>query len=123
MTEQELEDLLELLAADISKAQSSIIESEKKSQDAVDTLESSVVSMTSKIKKILDANAAVVAEKESILQSAIAEDISRLTAKIDDLQQSITDTNHKLKRYFDKEKYAITKGIITKIIKEEKLHG
>ena len=123
MTEQELEDLLELLAADISKTQSSIIDSEKKSQDAVATLESSVASMTSKIKKILDANAAVVAEKESILQSAIAEDISRLTAKIDDLQQSITDTNHKLKRYFDKEKYAITKGIITKIIKEEKLHG
>jgi tetrahydromethanopterin S-methyltransferase subunit B len=123
MTEQELEDLLELLAADISKTQSSIIDSEKKSQDAIFALESSIFSMTSTIKKILDGNAIVVAEKEAILQSSIAEDIERLTARIDDLHQSITNTNHEVKRYFDKEKYAITKGIVTQIIKEEKLHG
>jgi uncharacterized membrane protein len=123
MTAQDHEDLMKIIHNQSKETQSSIASVDKKAQDAIFALKSSISSMTSTIKKILDANAAAVTEKESIFQSSIAEDIEHLTARIDALQQATTTTNHEVKRYFDKEKYAITKGIITQIIKEEKLHG
>ena len=126
MTELEhkdLKDRLESLEGMIKATQAAITISEKESQASLHRVESSVDSMTSKIRKILDDNAASVTEKESLLRESVTEEIAQLTSEINDLQQAITTTNHKVKRYFDKEKYAITKGIITKIIKEEKLHG
>jgi hypothetical protein len=38
-------------------------------------------------------------------------------------QSSVDDLSHQMKRYFDKEKYEITKGLITKIMKEELDNG
>lgn len=49
--------------------------------------------------------------------------VEAVEARISVFEESVSDLNHKVTRYFDKEKYAITKGLITQIIKEEKANG
>lgn len=49
--------------------------------------------------------------------------VEAVEARISVFEESVSDLNHKVTRYFDKEKYAITKGLITQIIKEEKVNG
>ena len=49
--------------------------------------------------------------------------VKDMEARISTFESSVSDLNHKVTRYFDKEKYAITKGLITQIMKEEKVNG
>lgn len=49
--------------------------------------------------------------------------VEAVEARISVFEESVSDLNHKVTRYFDKEKYAITKGLITQIMKEEKVNG
>jgi uncharacterized protein YPO0396 len=89
----------------------------------VEAITTSLHTMPFQVKKIIDASVLSLAEQNTSLKESVAADIRELTYRVDALQQAITTTNHEVKRYFDKEKYAITKGIITQIIKEENLHG
>jgi uncharacterized protein YPO0396 len=89
----------------------------------VEAITTSLHTMPFQVKKIIDTSVFSLAEQNTTLKASVAADIRELTYRVDALQQAITATNHEVKRYFDKEKYAITKGIVTQIIKEEKLHG
>ena len=49
--------------------------------------------------------------------------IDGYSEQVANFQISVDEMMSKVERYFRKEKYAITKGIITEIINEEKLNG
>ena len=53
----------------------------------------------------------------------VSEMIDGYSEQVANFQISVDEMMSKVERYFRKEKYAITKGMITEIINEEKLNG
>ena len=53
----------------------------------------------------------------------VSEMIDSYSEQVANFQISVDEMMSKVERYFRKEKYAITKGMITEIINEEKLNG
>ncbi|MAE55997.1 MAG: hypothetical protein CMK23_08370 [Porticoccaceae bacterium] len=53
----------------------------------------------------------------------VSEMIDGYSEQVANFQLSVDEMMSKVERYFRKEKYAITKGMITEIINEEKLNG
>ena len=94
-----------------------------KMRTGVDAASNSIEVMAIKAKDLIDARLNSAGDINADFKAEIHDIISTYTDQVANFQICVDEMTSKLERYFDKEKYAITKSMIAKVIKEEKLHG
>lgn len=87
------------------------------------SLKSSIEGLAERIKKSIDDRLISVEVRGGAHKDEIKKIIDECDARVAAFQQSVDDLQYKMTRYFDKEKYAITKGLITQIMNEERENG
>ena len=113
------ETLIEETKQDVSELRSEVA----KMRTGVDAASNSIEVMAVKAKDLIDARLGSAGDINSEFKSEITEIISTYADQVANFQICVDEMTSKLERYFDKEKYAITKSMIVKVIQEEKLHG
>ena len=113
------ETLIEETKQDVSELRSEVA----KMRTGVDAASNSIEVMAVKAKDLIDARLGSAGDINSEFKSEITEIISKYANQVANFQICVDEMTSKLERYFDKEKYAITKSMIVKVIQEEKLHG
>tara|TARA_B100000035_G_scaffold294397_1_gene284642 strand:+ start:459 stop:896 length:438 start_codon:yes stop_codon:yes gene_type:complete len=92
-------------------------------QKHADSTESSIAAVEMKAKNLIDKSLSSQSTTDTSWKDEVSVLAGELVARVEGFERRMDDLEHKLTRYFDKEKYAITKGIITQIINEEKANG
>jgi len=113
------ETLIEETKQDVGELRSEVA----KMRTGVDAASNSIEVMAVKAKDLIDARLGSAGDINSEFKSEITEIISTYADQVANFQICVDEMTSKLERYFDKEKYAITKSMIVKVIQEEKLHG
>jgi len=86
-------------------------------------LKSSIEGLGERIKKMIDDRLISIEVRGGAHKDEIQKIVDDCDTKVAAFQKSVDDLQYKMTRYFDKEKYAITKGIITQIMNEERENG
>jgi len=113
------ESLIEETRQDVGELRSEVANM----RTGVNAASNSIEVMAVKAKDLIDARLGSAGDINSEFKSEITEIISTYTDQVANFQICVDEMTSKLERYFDKEKYAITKSMIVKVIQEEKLHG
>ena len=92
-------------------------------QKHADSTENSIAAVEMKAKNLIDKSLSSQSTTDTSWKDEVSVLAGELVARVEGFERRMDDLEHKLTRYFDKEKYAITKGIITQIINEEKANG
>jgi len=92
-------------------------------KESAGSTESSIAAVEMKAKRLIDKAVGGRDTQDSVWKDDAQEVIDAIEARVSVFERRMDEMERKLSRYFDKEKYAITKGIITKIMNEEKLNG
>lgn len=123
---EEISQSFKVLKADFTETKKQLTQIKRDltnlQKDADDTA-NSIAAVEIKAGKQIQKALAGLDTGDQTIKEQTQELVEQLEARVDVFEESVSDLNHKVTRYFDKEKYAITKGIITQIIKEEKLNG
>tara|TARA_B100000131_G_C18125667_1_gene614602 strand:+ start:6923 stop:7366 length:444 start_codon:yes stop_codon:yes gene_type:complete len=90
---------------------------------SVDAVKNSIDTIAIRTKEIIDAKLGSDSNVNEIFKEEVKKEIDSMSEQVSNFQISVDEMTSKLHRYFEKEKYSITKGIITEIINEEKLNG
>ena len=86
-------------------------------------LKSSIEGMAVRTKKVIDDHVSSIKTQGDSHKSEVDEIVKAFDTKVAQFQKLADDLDYKMTRYFDKEKYEITKGLITKIMNEERDNG
>tara|TARA_B100000902_G_C27301613_1_gene913149 strand:- start:467 stop:904 length:438 start_codon:yes stop_codon:yes gene_type:complete len=113
------ETLIEDTRQDVGELRSEVV----KMRTGVEAASNSIETMAVKAKDLIDAKIGSAGDINADFKAEITEIISTYTDQVSNFQISVDEMTSKLERYFDKEKYAITKSMIVKVIQEENLHG
>ena len=123
---EEISQSFKVLKADFTETKKQLTQIKRDltnlQKDADDTA-NSIAAVEIKAGKQIQKALAGLDTGDQTIKEQTQELVEQLEARVDVFEESVSDLNHKVTRYFDKEKYAITKGIITQIIKEEKANG
>ena len=84
---------------------------------------SSLDQFAARTRKIIDDALAADNKSDKTFHDEVSNEVATMALQVAKFQSSVDDLSHQMKRYFDKEKYEITKGLITKIMKEELDNG
>lgn len=123
---EEISQSLKVLKADFTETKKQLTQIKRdltKLQKGADDTANSIAAVEIKAGKQIQKALAGLDTGDQTIKEQTQELVEQLEARVDIFEESVSDLNHKVTRYFDKEKYAITKGIITQIIKEEKANG
>lgn len=117
-----LADTKEIVAAN-QKEMKAIKKSMAVIQQSVDDTVNNIGAIEIKTKKLIDKALGNRDSTDGDYKTEITALVADYDAEVKRLVQNVDQLQHEMKRYFDKEKYAITKGLITQIMKEEKANG
>lgn len=92
-------------------------------QSEVAKVSSSLDQFAARTRKIIDDALAADNKSDKTFHDEVSNEVATMALQVAKFQSSVDDLSHQMKRYFDKEKYEITKGLITKIMKEELDNG
>ena len=92
-------------------------------QSEVAKVSSSLDQFAARTRKIIDDALAADSKSDKTFHDEVSNEVATMALQVAKFQSSVDDLSHQMKRYFDKEKYEITKGLITKIMKEELDNG
>jgi len=92
-------------------------------QKSVDDAVNNIGAIEIKTKKLIDKALGSRDSTDGDYKTEITALVTDYDAEVKRLVQNVDQLQYDMKRYFDKEKYAITKGLITQIMKEEKANG
>lgn len=92
-------------------------------QSEVTKVSSSLDQFAARTRKIIDDALAADNKSDKTFHDEVSNEVATMALQVAKFQSSVDDLSHQMKRYFDKEKYEITKGLITKIMKEELDNG
>ena len=115
--------VLQDLMADQNKQAASMKESISVLQGFSESTDNSIASIEMKAKTLIDKALKSQTSGNEEWKDEVSSITGNLIAQVETFEKRMDDLEYKMKRYFDKEKYAITKGIITQIINEEKVNG
>ena len=92
-------------------------------QKSSDSIDNSIAAVELKAKRLID-KAIVSRDHEcDFWREEVEETTAALVARVATFEKRMDAMEANLTRYFDKEKYAITKAMIAKVISEEKANG
>jgi len=114
-----LQDLME----DQKKQAASMKESISVLQGFSESTDNSIAAIEMKAKTLIDKSFKSQTSNNEEWKEEVSSIAGKLIAQVESFEKRVDDLEYKMTRYFDKEKYAITKGIITQIINEEKVNG
>jgi ABC-type transporter Mla subunit MlaD len=92
-------------------------------QSEVAKVSTSLDQFAARTRKIIDDALAADNKSDKTFHDEVSNEVATMALQVAKFQSSVDDLSHQMKRYFDKEKYEITKGLITKIMKEELDNG
>ncbi len=94
-----------------------------KVQQSSDSTDSSIAAVELKAKRLIDKEFVSRDGQDESWKEEIEETTGALVSRVVAFEKRMDAMEANLKRYFDKEKYAITKAMIAKVISEEKANG
>tara|TARA_B110000046_G_scaffold10626_1_gene10612 strand:+ start:13282 stop:13719 length:438 start_codon:yes stop_codon:yes gene_type:complete len=92
-------------------------------QKSSDSTDSSIAAVELKAKRLIDKAFVSRNHEDESWKEEIEETTVALVSRVVAFEKRMDSMEGKLTRYFDKEKYAITKAMIAKVISEEKANG
>jgi len=94
-----------------------------KVQQSSDSTDSSIAAVELKAKRLIDKALGGRDHEDGSWKEEVQEATLAIAARVGAFEKRMDTMEGKLTRYFDKEKYAITKAMIAKVISEEKVNG
>lgn len=92
-------------------------------QKSSDSTDNSIAAVELKAKRLVDKALGNRDTEDSVWKDDAQEVIDAIEARVSVFEKRMDAMEANLKRYFDKEKYAITKAMIAQVISEEKANG
>ena len=92
-------------------------------QDSSDSIDNSIAAVELKAKRLIDKALVSRDHEDESWREEIEETTVALVSRVVAFEKRMDAMESNLTRYFDKEKYAITKAMIAKVISEEKANG